>query len=237
MVQSVRRTSGFCPCLPFDLYGARVIINHTCHLQDVDLAWVSEQVLVEAPGLTASQIRVRTQRLCFLADPEEARLRYGEAVRNRYVEVRGNELGTATLEGRDLPPHRAEAAYRHLKQLAKRLKRKGDPRTIDQLMADLLLELLLGKSENQGSGAGGSVELRVDLETLAGLSEAPGELSGFGPVIADIARKVAREQRHCQWTFAVTDPETGIPVHTGVTRRRPNRETRRWVATFALASG
>ncbi|HEX5723138.1 MAG TPA: HNH endonuclease signature motif containing protein, partial [Acidimicrobiia bacterium] len=78
-------------------------------------------------------------------------------------------------------------------------------------------------------GHGGSVELRVDLETLAGLTEAPGELSGLGPVISDIARQVAREQSHCQWTFAVTDPETGIPVHTGVTRRRPRRETRRWV--------
>ncbi|HEX5722443.1 MAG TPA: hypothetical protein VFZ06_06805, partial [Acidimicrobiia bacterium] len=42
-------------------------------------------------------------------------------------------------------------------------------------------------------GHGGSVELRVDLETLAGLTEAPGELSGLGPVISDIARQVARE--------------------------------------------
>jgi hypothetical protein len=185
-------------------------------------------VLGEAPGPTAAQLRVRTQRLCFLASPEEARLRYGEAVRNRYVEVRGSEFGTATLEGRDLPPDRAEAAYRHLKKLAKKLKRQGDHRTIDQLMADLFLDQLLGSGE-AGEKDPGSVELRVDLETLSGLTEAPGELQGFGPVIADIARQVAREQRHCPWTFAVTDPVTGIPVHTGVTRRRPNRETRRLV--------
>jgi hypothetical protein len=189
---------------------------------------VAEQVLVEAPGLTASQIRVRTQRLCYLADPEEARLRYGEAVKNRYVEVRGSEFGTATLEGRDLPPDRAEAAYRRLKKLAKKLKRKGDHRTIDQLMADLFLDRLLGSGE-AGEKDPGSVELRVDLETLSGLCEAPGELMGFGPVIADIARQVTREQTHCQWSFVVSDPETGMPVHTGVTRRRPQRETRRFV--------
>jgi hypothetical protein len=211
-----------------DLYRAETIVSYTCHLGEEDAAWVADQVLVEAPGLTAAQIRVRTQRLCFLASPEESRLRYGEAVRNRYVEVRGSEFGTATLEGRDLPPDRAEAAYRHLKKLAKKLKRQGDHRTIDQLMADLFLDQLLGSGE-AGEKDPGSVELRVDLETLSGLTEAPGELQGFGPVIADIARQVAREQRHCPWTFAVTDPETGMPVHTGVTRRRPNRETKRWV--------
>jgi hypothetical protein len=211
-----------------DLHRAGVLIDRTCHLPDPDLAWVVSRVIIEAENLTASQIRVRVDRLCYLADPEEAKLRYGEAVKNRYVEVHGSEFGTATLKGRDLPPDRAEAAYRHLKQLAKRLKRKGDPRTIDQLMADLFLDQLLGDGETGKKGIG-SVDLRVDLETLSGLCEAPGELMGFGPVISDIARQVAREQRHCQWTFAVTDPETGIPVHTGVTRRRPTRETRRLV--------
>ena len=131
-----------------------MIINHTCHLPDADLAWVSEQVLVEAPGLTASQIRVRTQRLCYLADPDEAKLRYGEAVKNRYVEVRGNELGTATLEGRDLPPDRAQAAYQRLTRLARKLKQRGEERSLDQIRADLLLELLLGESEGKESGAG-----------------------------------------------------------------------------------
>ena len=42
-----------------DLYRAEVLIRHSCHLPDPDLAWVIDQVLVEAPGLTASQIRVR----------------------------------------------------------------------------------------------------------------------------------------------------------------------------------
>ncbi|HJQ94360.1 MAG TPA: DUF222 domain-containing protein [Acidimicrobiia bacterium] len=212
-----------------DLYRAGVLIDRTCHLPDPDLSWVLSQMIEEAESLTASQIRVRVDRLCYLADPEEAKLRYGEAVRNRYVEVRGSEFGTATLEGRDLPPDRAEAAYKHLKRLARKLKQKGDPRTIDQLMADLFLAQLLGEEENQGKTTGGAVELRVDLETLAGLTEAPGELSGLGPVISDIARQVAEEQRHCTWSWTVTDPETGMPVHTGVTRRRPSRETRRWV--------
>ena len=87
-----------------DLYRAETIVAHTCHLREEDARWVSDQVLVEAPGLTASQIRVKVERLCFLANPEEARLRYGEAVKNRHVSVTGSEFGTASLEGRDLPP-------------------------------------------------------------------------------------------------------------------------------------
>jgi hypothetical protein len=212
-----------------DLYRAETILSHTGHLRDEDARWVTEQVMGEAEGLTASQIRVRTQRLCYLASPEAARLRYGEAVRNRFVSVRGNESGTATLQGSDLPPHRAEAAYRRLTRLARRLKRKGEDRSMDQLRADLLLELLLGEEKGEKEKGSGSVELRVDLETLAGLSEAPGELGGLGPVISDIARQVAEEQRHCRWSFVVTDSETGRPVHSGVTRRRPSRETRRLV--------
>src|SRR5688572_23142130 len=111
-----------------DLYRAETIVSLTGHLPEADARWVAEKVMTEAEGLTASQIRVRVQRLCYLANPEEASLRYGEAVKNRYVSVRGNEFGTATLEGSDLPPDRAEAAYKRLTRLARRLKKKGESR-------------------------------------------------------------------------------------------------------------
>ena len=211
-----------------DLYRAQVLVNSTCHLPDPDVSWVVSQVIEEAEYLTASQLRVRVQRLCYLADPEESRLRYGEAVRNRFVSVRGNEFGTATLEGSDLPPDRAEAAYKRLTRLARRLKKKGESRSMDQLRADLLLELLLGEAEG-GASDRGTVDLRVDLETLAGLTDAPGELLGFGPVISDLARQVAEQQRNCRWSWTVTDPVTGMPLHSGTTRRRPRRSVRREV--------
>ena len=215
-----------------DLYRAQVLVDHTCHLPDQDLCWVIEQVIDEAAGLTAGQIRVRVERLCYLASPEDSRLRYGEAVEKRYVAVRGNEFGTAILEGRDLPPDRAESAYRRLTLLAGKLRRQGERRTMDQLRADLLLDLLLGEAESAGKGGGkdsGSVDLLVDLETLAGLAEAPGELLGFGPVISDLCRQVASRQRHSRWTFTVTDPVSGMPIYSGVTRRRPATGVRREV--------
>ena len=62
---------------------------------------------------------------------------------------------------------------------------------MDQLRADVYLDLLLGADTN---GKGGVVDIHVDLETLAGLSETPGELAGYGPVIADIARQTTNKQ-------------------------------------------
>ncbi|WP_281901613.1 HNH endonuclease signature motif containing protein, partial [Phytohabitans aurantiacus] len=67
----------------------------------------------------------------------------------------------------------------------------------------------------------GGVELTVPLSTLMGLTELPGELAGWGPVIADIARQVAEQQRRGRWRFTVHDGNT---LYTGVTRRRPTAD-------------
>jgi hypothetical protein len=73
------------------------------------------------------------------------------------------------------------------------------------------------------------VDIRVDLETLVGLTENPGELAGFGPVIADIARQVTAQQEKAEWRYAVTDPDNQV-VHTGITTRRPTTAQKRHVS-------
>ena len=87
-----------------DLYRAGVLIDRTSHLPAPDLTWVLSQVVAEAEGLTASQIRVRVDRLCYLADPEEAKLRYGEAVKNRMVEVRETSSAPPPSRAMTFPP-------------------------------------------------------------------------------------------------------------------------------------
>jgi hypothetical protein len=95
-------------------------------------------------------------------------------------------------------------------------------RTLDQLRADVLLDLLTGKTTTTSSSTG-TVDIRVELETLLGLSEAAGEIPGWGPVIADVARQVTATTR--KHTYTVTDH--GEPVWTGTSRRRPtNHQTR-----------
>ncbi|MGH3565647.1 MAG: HNH endonuclease signature motif containing protein [Pseudonocardia sp.] len=63
-------------------------------------------------------------------------------------------------------------------------------------------------------------EVRVGLATLMHRDEWPGEVPGWGPVLADVARAMAGRQHRSEWRFAVTDAD-GYLVLAGITRRRP----------------
>ncbi|MEX1133461.1 MAG: DUF222 domain-containing protein, partial [Acidimicrobiia bacterium] len=139
-----------------------------------------------------------------------------------------NPDGTANLHGLNLPAHRTGAAMRRINRLARAARSANDPRTMDQIRADVLLDLLQGKQSGHTRGTRGTVDIQVDLTTLAGLAEKPGELRGFGLVIADIARQVAEEQPDSEWRYTITDDQ-GQVVHNGTTRRRPTADQARQV--------
>ena len=115
---------------------------------------------------------------------------------------------------------------RRINRLALDLKQLGDPRTIDQLRADVFLDLLNGKNPPSAKG-GAVVDITVSLETLTALSDAPGHLAGYGPVIADVAREVTAEQESSEWRYTVT--QNGHPIHVGTTSRRPTTSMKREV--------
>lgn len=75
--------------------------------------------------------------------------------------------------------------------------------------------------------AAGRVEITIELDGLAGLKDGPGDLGGFGPVIADIARRVVAENIDGEWRYVVTD--RGRPVATGTSSRRPTESIKRRV--------
>jgi hypothetical protein len=80
---------------------------------------------------------------------------------------------------------------------------KGESRTMDQLRADVYMDLLQGVvptgCEESSTGTTGSVEIVCNLATLTELADHLGELSGYGPVIAGIVRQVARRQVDSDW--------------------------------------
>jgi Domain of unknown function (DUF222) len=160
-------------------------------------------------------------------DPEDATKREQRGVEERRVIGEPNPDGTGNLIGLNLPADRVAAILERINRLAKAAKTAGDSRSIDQVRADVYLDLLTGSSLSRTSA--GSVDITVDLATLTGLSEVPGEIPGWGPVIADIARQVAVANDHGQWRVNITDPETGQVVWNGSTRRRPTAGERRHV--------
>ena len=142
------------------------------------------------------------------------------------------EDGTANLHGLNLPPAETTRAMRRINRLARALKAKGDKRRIDQIRADILLDLLTGRNQaEQGSdGDRGAVEIRVDMTTLAGIDDEPAEIPGWGHVVADVARRIVDEASDAEWRIIPVD-ENGQPVGVITTRRRPTTAQKRIVET------
>lgn len=211
-----------------DARRARVIAHGTIHLDDETASRVVDRIIDDAPDLTTGRITARIRKECINADPDEADKRYVTAVEDRRIAVRPGDNGTAHLYAMDLPPDAVASATRRISELAKSLRSEGETRSMDQLRADVFLDLLNGHAF-AATGRRGNVDIRVDLTTLAELDDSPAELAGYGPVVADIARKVAMTDHDSQWRYAVTDPSTGRVVSTGTTRRRPTTPERRYL--------
>lgn len=204
---------------------AWVIVKGTEHLTVAAARRVVDRLLEDMPRLTTGQLGARLRRACLEFEPADGRDRYRSALSRRRVVSEADVDGTAHLFGLDLPPHRVAAVKRKINRMAESLRRDGETRTMDQLRADVFLDLLAGRT----TGAGGVVDIQVDLGTLAQLAEHPGDLAGYGPVVADIARQVAEEQSQGEWRFTVRDPDTGAVFTSGLTRRRPGAATGRRV--------
>ncbi len=202
-----------------DLRRVKVILDHIESLEPDQGRDVVVQVLPSAPELTTGQLRSRLRRMVANIDPAAARARYQARLEDRRLVVEANPDGTANLLVMNAQPDLVTAARARIEELVRSLRGPDDVRTIDQLRADLVLDIL-----NGGTGVGDGravVDIVVDLPTLIGLSETPGEIPGFGPVIAEVARKTVLDQPDCRWEFTVTDQ--GQPVATGTISRRPTR--------------
>ena len=214
-----------------DLAKARVLSDQTCHLAEELARRVCDAALQQAPDQTTGQLRARIQRLIISIDPASARDRYEEKLKDRRVISEMTDAGTANLHGLDLPPAVAHAAMRRINQIARSLKARGDKRPIDQIRADILLDLLTGRNQDHRQRVDrGVVDVRVDMTTLAGIDDKPGEIPGWGPVIADVARRIVDEQPDSEWRIVTTD-DNGHPVGVVTTRRRPTTTQKMIVET------
>jgi hypothetical protein len=210
-----------------DLPRARAIAAGVAHVDEKVAGAVAERILAEAEDLTTGQIRARLRRLCVEVDPDDAKRRYEEDLERRRLTSEPREEGTADLVGESLAADRVAGVVADIHEEALRRRRRGDARSMDQLRADIFLELLEGN--HQGSGRRPVVDIRVDLETLIGLADKAGEIPGWGPVIADIARRLVAQQPDGEWRVVVTDPDTGAVLADGTTSRRPTAAQRRYL--------
>jgi hypothetical protein len=197
---------------------ARVIINGTEHLPESEARAVVDQIAGRAPKLTTGQLRAWIRKLCIQTDPEEPKKRYEYAVEERRLWIEPTVDGTGNVHLLGISIEHATAIGRRVNGHMISLKKDGDNRTHDQIRADISVDMLLGSDPTLGGR--GMVDIRVDLTTLAGLDEKAAEIPGMGPVIADVARKVAFAQQKAEWRVTVTD-NNGELILAETTRRRP----------------
>ena len=96
-------------------------------------------------------------------------------------------------------------------------KSQAKKRNMDMKRADALTNisnLFLSTSDNSATPHRRpvTVNVTIDLPTLLGLAENPGQLSGYGPIPASVARTLASDGK---WKRFITDPQTGVLLDYG----------------------
>lgn len=202
---------------------AKKIVDHTSHLSVAHARMVAEKVIDEAARLTTGQLVGQVRRACLDVDPDAVREERKKAVADRRLVSWAEPDGTLSVLLTGIDPMRGEELLDRINRIARGLRSKDEPRTMDQLRADVATDLLTGTSHPRL----GSLHLTVDLTDLLDPEvHASAELAGYGPILGDIARRVA-ESGDGTWDWTVTHPGSGMPIADGHTRRRPTASQRR----------
>jgi hypothetical protein len=134
---------------------------------------------------------------------------YESAKRKSGAGVSGETIKMTTEE---------EAAFAH--------EYAPDLRTMDMKRADALSEIAgiavsLSADEAKSHRRSVSVNVTIDLPTLLGLKENPGQLAGYGALPAQIMRALAGEGK---WRRFITDPSTGTLLDYGRDSYQPPQD-------------
>jgi len=193
---------------------ARIISEETLNLSPEAVAAVEAQVLDGVADITPGQLRRQVKRAVVAVDAEAAQRRTEEAKKERKVVVSHRPDGMAEFTAL-LPAQHAVALYARLDDLARRARSTAETRSMDQLRADVLADVIYG---NAGPTGRALVQLIMTDATLIGKNDDPADLIGYGPVTATTARNIAAES---VWQSLRTD-DTGVVTGVGRNRYRPS---------------
>jgi len=162
-------------------------------------AQVEDVVLPRATMCTVPQLRRHLRRARDVAHPEPFVERHRRAADSRAVYVDPGADGMAWLTAH-LPAQVAHAAHDRLTRAGMRARDAGDGRTLAQLRADVVADLLLADTESGTDDQSSvpelariarritpTVRVTVPVLSLLGGSEAAADLDGHGPMDAATA--------------------------------------------------
>ncbi len=222
-------------------YAQAAIVSEECARLNVDDAREVEAralgaIRRQTPGQTRRCVRRAALAVC---QPEPAELDETEFARREVLMWHdGGVMATITAT---LPAPDAMAIWNALTVCAHAMKAADgsgteagakDNRTMAHKRADVLvawahqalddpeLPAMQGKKRLD-------TQVVIDLPTLLGLAENPGEIVGFGPIPASLARRLATESQ--TWRRLVTDPVTGHLLDYGTKTYAPPTALREYI--------
>ena len=201
---------------------AVIIAEATHDLAAPAVAAVEDRVLARAASQTVAEFRRAVTRAVLLADPAQAEQAHQHAVAQRTVRTWSMPDGMAEIRAL-LDAPEAAMVMATVNALAAKTDAR-DPRSIDARRADALMSVFAGAVEQQGPSQGqrirAQIQVTVPATTLLGLSEAPGDLAGYGPITAGVARELAATG---PWRRLVIHPATGQLLDYGRRSYAPHR--------------
>ena len=213
-----------------------VILLGTLTLPESSRRCVIAQATDVARGLTAPQLRRHVRRLVLVADPASAEQREKEARKERGVDLRWGHDSMAWVSAY-LPAAAAMSAMTVIEALAAAAGAHDD-RTVDQRRADAFADVFAsildadqapdGTPLARRHGQRASVNVTVAASTLLDLDDLPGDLAGYGPIPAHVAREIAQD---ATWSRILTEPASGAFVERSRGTYRPGADLTRTVIT------
>ena len=197
-----------------DLPRAREIVDQLALIQDRVFVPALEQAAVDyATTHTRPQLAAWLKRRIIATEPAAAEKRREQALADRRVAHYPGPDGVGHLWAQ-LDAVDSLAVWDAVNAHAARPDPSaGEYRTMDQRREDSLVELVLGKVGRGGRVSNSArpepaeILVTVSAETLAGMSEDPAELAGYGPITAKHARELARGD--ARWRQVLFDGTTG----------------------------
>ncbi len=211
---------------------ALAVVESTAHLPDEAQQQVEQRVLPRAGTQTQTQLRASLRRAIAQVDPRDHAERHRAAIADRACRKHPLPDGMAGI-WLTHSADRIEAAWTAIQSLADLAKtgqtdQGGGVLTAEQRRADAMVDVFgailasgtdwLGRTLPDQQRRRPHIEVVVPASTLLGLDDEPAELTGYGPIPADVARRIASEGT---WRRILTDPATGIVLEAATTRHDP----------------
>jgi len=221
-----------------DMQKAHSIADGCRHLDPGAATEVEAIVLTRAGDQTNAQVKKAVRKAAIAADPVAAQKRHVAAKNERGVWLNPLDDGMAEVR---VVLAAADALKVYNVVTAAALSAKlagGETRNTAQLRADFLLApfdeaIATGELSGVvptklafGSRGCGEANVTVPASVIMGVSNTPGELTGYGPITAEVSKELARDR---VMRRIVTNPVDGSFLAADTHTYRPNAVLRRHI--------